>query len=767
VTASRRSRRSPVLLALPLLGLACAGAAPPPPPVAAALEPLAARGAYVPDDVDRAARDVAAAALAGDAERARRAAERIERFDAERADARERGGEDVLSQGAAPTGLAPIALDLVAATRGDERAYRARAAELLERDDLEPALRARLQQTVDDDPLRLADARMHDATVQEWGQAFNAVAEPVGTSITRGPLGAVELARSLLGLAVARHVQDDMSVPERQALTQWKRFVAEHPDAPEAEEIRARIAEAQAEWNRNERDRALRRAREALREDRAAAALVAAERALDFVPEDRDATELRDEAQARLRARRADRARSLEASPALRTNDLAEQRRLALALWKPGADVRGTAEGIAGQAGETPIGDEARFVLAPFEPEDAMWASWDALAGEDASPMARHSRALVANPERNPYAAFRQGLGSDRAARVGWVLFGPLASGPRRMDLPRPVEWMIDAPSYLSIVTTFPNRLVRYPWLAPWPFGRVPAQHARTYLERYPDGVHAPEVRGWLTEFEAERGNWAGALALTDPAAVEPARLAELRENAARQSLEAVRRERRRDTRAALARELARSFHDTTAGREAGELAREESENASPQRIRISRGFLAENPRLRGPEALGLRAELVDGSARNGELHPEGVYLLGGRVIELCFLGEGGDEEAKPRCERKVVSAERLARVVTLLDETSQRNALVDPDDPLAPDARRERFFEQARLGVADAYDPRATAMSSYEYVGVRERYGLVRGRESLLPVDIVVQGSFPDFGLGAFPRIRMPKPTPDAALYR
>lgn len=759
-------------MALPLFVAACATPAPAPPPVSSALEPLAARGAYVPDDVDRAARDLATAALAGDEGAAERAARRIEGFDAQRAAARERGeaGDGdarILAQDVAPTGLGPIALDLVAASRGDERAYRESAALLLERDDLDPALRARLEQTISDDPLELAEARMHDAAVQEWGQAFNAVAEPVGTSVTRGLYGIVEVARSLLGLAVVRHVQDDMSVPERQALAQWKRFVAEHPDAPEAEEVRERIASAQADWNHNERDRAMRRAREAMRQDRAAAALVAAQRALAFVPEDADALALRADAQARLRAVHADRARSLEASPQLRTADLAQQRRLAVALWKPGADVRGAAREIAAEAGDGPLGDEARFILAGFEQEDAMWAALADLASESGSPMARHARALVANPERNPHAAFEASLGRDRVARVSWILFGPLAAGPRKMDLPRPAEWLIEAPGYLSIVTTFPNRLVRYPWLAPWPFGRIPAQHARTYLERFPDGAHAAEVRGWLRDFEADRGNWAGALALADPESVEPAKLAELRENAAQQALDAARRERRRDTRAALSREVARSFHDTAAGRAAGELARQEAEAASPQRIRISRGFLAENPKLRGPEALGLRAELVDGSVRNGELHSDGVYLLGGRILELCFLAEGGDDDEPPRCERKSVSAERLARVVSMLDETAQRNSLVDPDDPLAPDARRDRFFEQARLGVADSYDPRATAESTYEFLGVRERYGLVRGRESILPVDIVVQGSFPDLGLGAFPRIRMPKATPDAALYR
>jgi hypothetical protein len=33
--------------------------------------------------------------------------------------------------------------------------------------------------------------------------------------------------------------------------------------------------------------------------------------------------------------------------------------------------------------------------------------------------------------------------------------------------------------------------------------------------------------------------------------------------------------------------------------------------------------------------------------------------------------------------------------------------------------------------------------------------------------VDLVLQGSLPSLGLGAFPRIRSAKPTPDAILYK
>jgi hypothetical protein len=49
----------------------------------------------------------------------------------------------------------------------------------------------------------------------------------------------------------------------------------------------------------------------------------------------------------------------------------------------------------------------------------------------------------------------------------------------------------------------------------------------------------------------------------------------------------------------------------------------------------------------------------------------------------------------------------------------------------------------------------------------VQEKFGLVRGRESILPVELVLQGSLSDLGVGAFPRLRLPRRDPDVILYR
>jgi hypothetical protein len=108
-----------------------------------------------------------------------------------------------------------------------------------------------------------------------------------------------------------------------------------------------------------------------------------------------------------------------------------------------------------------------------------------------------------------------------------------------------------------------------------------------------------------------------------------------------------------------------------------------------------------------------------------------------------------------------------MARVVSQLEETAIENALTDVDDVQGADAQRDVYFERVRLGLADDVDPRAGAASHYVYRGLRERYGVVRRREPILPFDLVIKGSFTDLSIGAFPRIRQPRETPDAFLYK
>jgi hypothetical protein len=208
-------------------------------------------------------------------------------------------------------------------------------------------------------------------------------------------------------------------------------------------------------------------------------------------------------------------------------------------------------------------------------------------------------------------------------------------------------------------------------------------------------------------------------------------------------------------------------YPGSQASRIAGDLARMEMEETTIQSIRLSREFLAENPDIAGPECLGLRPELIDGDATNSELHPRGVVLAGSHAIQVNYLAPSGDEEDPPVKRIERVDEEHLARIVSQLEETSYERMLIDPMEEVGADPRRDLYFERARLGLAREVDTRPGAISNYSYEGLRERYGMVRSRESILPFDLVVSGDVRSLSLGAFPRIRPPKETPDAILYR
>jgi len=716
--------------ALAMFAVACAALTGCQTPAASPLGSPVLRGVrfapIVPDGADHATADLLAAALASDAAGSTRALEKLERIE----ERRDQAGE-------APTGLAPLAADLHNAAFLDERAYREAAEDLLDRNDLTDALRGRLKQTTRDDPLVLANARIRDAYMLSSARLFNTLAEPVGRSVLTTSLAPYRLGQSLLRYAIEVYREDALPLQRRQALVHWKEFLERYPDAPEQPKIATRVAKAQVRWHRTKRDHALGAAKRALAANRPREALHFAERALRHEPDDDAAERVRKHSIADLLLEQDRKATStrFEAPPDTPVVS-AEARSLALALLTPDGDVIAATDGIAA---ESAFAAEARYARASALGEQgddtAMWIELKRLAKEDDDPMARHAAAAVADPVRNAYDGFTYARNRDRRTVASWVLLGPAAKRPK-LTADGIAEWLLTLPARAQAIVMMPIRLVQLPRLRPPVTAKTTAVQARRYLANRSDGARSEEVREWLEGYERARENWIGALRVAGER--EPARpdeLEELRERAARQALSVATREKRRDLRNAMLHNVAREFHDTRAGREAGALAREELENLRPHRIRISRGFIEENPDFAGPEGLGIDPLLIDEDNRNGELHPDGVLLVGGRKLEFSFVAPGGDED--------------------------------DPPEKLTTTIERDLVFERARLGLSDEIDTRANAEADYAYRGMRERYGMVRSRDPILPFDLVVQGSLAELSLGAFPRMRTPRETPDAMLYR
>lgn len=797
--SERPARRAAAAVAAVASALACAS---PPPAPARLLEPLSRAPAVAPTPADHLAARLAAAALVGRRDDAARLLDALERDAAAaredaRAAKRSKGEGRVIARSGERRALVALASDLAASTLPDERAYRDAARDLLSRGDLDEALRARLEQAVADDPVALARARLRDRYEALWADTFNAVSAPLGRSLLTGYATApLELSMSAVHWVARWFERPPVGLFERQALRHWDDYLARHPDAAATPEARGWSAWAdgvRADLRRMQRDHFAAAAELALEHAQPDLARAQIQRARAIAPgaiapgaDARGADAELDALDARaadaVARRTALRAASLEAPDALDPHSLGNDAALLRAVWVEPAPALGLRlrarldAAAAARAATASELDAARFALATTQheqgAESAAWAALDRIASGDpqATTVARHAAALVASPWQNPDRAFHAESARSVRRAVATEIFGRYASGPRYRALPAEVAYLIDAPVIAQTALSTPFRLLLSPLQGgPRPdWRRGAAIAAYRYLERFPDGEHVRERVEWLFEYEEDRENALGALRLADWIPdFDAERRAELAEEAAAQQLDRAVDARRRDTRAQLLRGVVREFPDSEAGKQAGLRARDEREKGTPQRIRMTRGFLAENPRIAGPLGLGIDPMLLDGSLHNGELHDEGVSFLGGRVVELALVAQSGEPKDEPERVRARVGAERLARTVALLEESALLGVELDADDAQTVDGSRDLYLERARLGLTDEVDARPTAESTYVYRGLRERYGLVRGRESILPFDLVLQGSLGELGLGAFPRWRPPEPTPDAFLYR
>jgi hypothetical protein len=596
-------------------------------------------------------------------------------------------------------------------------------------------------------------------------------------------LAPYQLANSLVHYFAEFSNSEPLSLTGRQALALRQEFLERHPNTAITAELEKKVAKAEILLEETLALRRVRAAEHALDEGEPRLALHQATTAgeiLSIHPEEngrlrRRAGRLREKATKEVAQIDADNARSLEARPATGARQDAEFRLSATLLAGPvrTEEIRepiARYEEVAGKKGR----GQSEFIWALAQHESGFESaarerlSWLAAESPVKEPMARHAAALIDSDWQNPYGAFVRLRRKAERDDLAWRLAGEWVNRPRYPNIPAPIAYLIDMPTIAITIVLAPLRALTSAWTGTPDFRRAPALAGYRYLSVYPDGEEQRTVVDWLYDYETDRKHWGRALRLADLIPdFSPEERAKLVEKTADERLEQVAKIERRDSRASVLQGVAREYPDSKSGHDAGLQARADYEDSSPQHIRITKGFLLENPAVAGQDGVGLNPKLLNGDLSDGELHPDGLVLRGGRTLEILLIAEGSDKKDPPKSELRRISKERLMRLAASLDEAVQTNSLIDADARQAADAGRDVYLERAGLGLTEDVDVRPTAESTYVYQSLRERYGLVRGRDSILPFDLVFQGSLGQFTLGAFPRWRMPKETPDAFLYR
>jgi hypothetical protein len=702
-------------------------------------------------------------------------------------------------------GLIPLAIDLRNATLDDplldreqSRKLRSRFSGLgrlgsSRRSGLDPRLRSRLDRLIGDDPIQLARKRQFDGWHRLWARSFNAISQPLGSSVITGfVLAPYQLANSVIHYFADFSNNEALSATDRQALVLRQEFLLRHPETKLTSSLEAKVEKSQI---RLEETLALRRVR-------------AAETALDHASPDLALHHAKaaghilaphPEENRRLRRRatrnaiRASketatltrlRLRSLEAEPESNVSDEFRMMSAALAraLFTEKSDPSRLAFRLSDYKDFRAANDDntrkgraiAEFVLALRQHErdndDGARRRLEIVAslGVGQNGIARHAQTLLDDTWQNPYGAFERLERAANREELAWRLAGEWVTRTRYPNLPTPLAYLIDTPTIAITIVLAPLRALTSPWTGSPDFRRAPALAGYRYLRRFPRGAKQREVIDWLYDYEVDEKRWGRALRLADLIPNFDAEdRAELVEKMAERRLASVGRQDRRDNRSSILKGLAREFPDSEGGKQAGLRMRAEIEDASAQHIRITKSFMLENPNVSGPNGLGLNPRLLNDDPADGELHPDGVLLRGGRVLEILLIAEDMDEDDPPESRPQRISKQRLSQIASSLEEAIQRNGLIDVGARQSADAGRDVYLERAALGLTEEIDPRATAESTHVYQSLRERYGLVRGRDSILPFDLVLRGSLGDLTLGAFPRWRPPRETPDAFLYR
>lgn len=530
-----------------------------------------------------------------------------------------------------------------------------------------------------DDDLTRAEGLLRKSWANRFGAIFNRLLSSVDlVSIVSGAYwgGAVDATMSELSTVG----KPEMSPEERRALVLYDNHLKRHPDHPKAETIRRQM-EALEKMKRSvlvyQRIEKAEKAREKGELSRAAfyyevAALIdpdsaAAKKGLEEMAEaEQNLAAARQQAltvDGQRGEENEDEANVKELLQALALRDTAQIEAQAKLLEEKNAGPRLAASARDALAVAAEIGgrhDDAVRILR-------------GIAGSSSDPLAERTRAeaLLESPDYNLRASVERARSRHRLQTLKYVLLGEdllkrnliYGTGPLVFAGPAGAT-SLAAANVLMIGTNLFEVLTANP-ISPQPV----IDEAAAYIRKHPDSENAADVYTVLAEAYEKTGRFDQALLYHELSGkAGAAKLAGVKERAARAWLQAAEKSGSRDSREMYLRTVIERYPDTeaakTATRRLSELVKPEN-----QGLRLSKQFLLEHPDLYGPQGLRLKPALFDGQSSNMELADRGITLLSSREIMLHFQTQWG-----PQSQAYTVAKEDTDRFLIALREKRYGN---------------------------------------------------------------------------------------------
>ncbi|MCY4486405.1 MAG: hypothetical protein OXF11_04735 [Deltaproteobacteria bacterium] len=721
--------------------------------------PAVTAARYFPDGIEQRTRRALLDALGGHGSRLRDHVRYIEERDRE-----------LQARGDRASGLSHALQDLHHAGLADRDAYRMTLQEALESASTD-ARRRHLRARLAEDELEQADALVAESDIGRWNDLLNRM------------LGSVDLIGWVSGSYLTAAVDTAfaelfrgraprMPAGERKALVLYKRFLARLPNHPQGAAIKQKVAALEAKKTVVWLHRHDTQAAAALAEGRIDDADFHARLAATVAPEAETVKERLKEIEAARKTRDEERGQVNSVADADDlSNSSAEAREDIRALLhalarRNAAAAREQAEEMAQRYDGERLGSLARDVAAVALEMDGRHADAKRtlVSIADAAPSERsreRARILLDSPEYNLRGALDREHARYRLDQVRFALLGENFLEKNAMIGAAPIithgiagAATLGAANILMVTSNLLEMLSGNPVS-----NQTVVDAAARAVRARPESEESGDIYQTLGDAYRSQGHPHKAVQYYRLSGKTPAdEVRELEEEAGRTLLRAAEGTESKSRQRALYAALLGHYPDTPAGDEAkGRLAR----LAAPKNrgLRLSKQYLAENPRLHGPAALGLKPALFDGRVQNLELAEAGLNVLGRDALLLHYDTPWGAltrtyPVARARIEgleillreKRYAMAARGAGEPVGVDGLDFPGRLMryEPRDPGA-DASDLEFVRETAQGARDR-----SAILDHELLSTKETdpqraYGLPTVRGSVTAAGVSMRADAPD----------------------